>query len=86
MDDIIDEALQLFAETLRSGPNTPAGRLQHSMKHLVARKFSRKDYLALFPRISPSTASRDLKRGVDSGVLQKIGRRALTRYRYIPGD
>ncbi len=86
MDDLIDQALQLFAETIRSGPYTPAGRLQQAMSHLVAREFSRKDYLALFPRISPSTASRDLRRGVESGMLQKIGQRTLTRYRYILDD
>lgn len=86
MDDLIEQALQLFAETLRRGPDTPAGRLEHAANHFVAREFSRKDYRILFPRLSSSTASRDLRRGVDSGKLHRMGQRALTRYRFVPGD
>jgi Fic family protein len=44
--------------------------------------FSRKDHLLLSKTISSATASRDLKEGVDSGLLEKRGDRAATRYRF----
>ena len=35
--------------------------------------FSRKDYLRNFKHISPATASRDLKEGVNHGLLERSG-------------
>lgn len=45
-------------------------------------KFSRQDYMRHFKDISSATASRDLKTGVESGILIKTGDKRLTQYRF----
>lgn len=44
--------------------------------------FSRKDYLKNFREISTATASRDLQFAVENGLIEKIGDKNATRYRY----
>lgn len=44
--------------------------------------FSRKEYLKNFREISSATASRDLKFAVENGLIEKIGDKNTTRYRY----
>lgn len=44
--------------------------------------FSRKQYLKNFREISSATASRDLKFAVENGLIEKIGDKNTTRYRY----
>lgn len=44
--------------------------------------FSRKDYLLHFKNISTSTASRDLKYGVEEGLLIKEGEHRFVKYQY----
>ncbi len=44
--------------------------------------FSRKDYLKNFREISPATASRDLNFAVKNGIIEKIGDKNTTRYKY----
>lgn len=44
--------------------------------------FTRKEYLKNFREISSSTASRDLKFGVENSLLDKFGDKNRTRYRY----
>jgi Fic family protein len=44
--------------------------------------FSRKDYLKNFREISSATASRDLQYGVENGLIEKIGDKNATRYKY----
>lgn len=43
--------------------------------------FTRKEYLKVFKKISSATASRDLKKGVDLGLLEKEGDKKLTVYK-----
>ena len=43
--------------------------------------FSRKAYMSVFQTISIATASRDLKKGVDSGLFSKTGNKTNTEYR-----
>ena len=43
--------------------------------------FSRKDYMNLFKELSSATASRDLKKGVENGVLEKTGDKTKTVYK-----
>jgi Fic family protein len=43
--------------------------------------FSRKEYMSVFQTISTATASRDLKKGVDSGLFSKTGNKTNTAYR-----
>ena len=49
---------------------------------LGKREFSRAEYAALFPALSMPTASRDLRGGVDAGVLVRRGDKATARYRF----
>ena len=44
-------------------------------------EFTRKDYMDLFKDISSATASRDLKKGVELKLFQKIGEKNKTFYR-----
>lgn len=44
--------------------------------------FTRKDYLKNFKEISTATASRDLKYGVENGLIKKTGEKNTTRYKY----
>lgn len=43
-------------------------------------EFTRKDYMKYFPELSSATASRDLKNGVQQGILDKIGDKKTTVY------
>lgn len=45
--------------------------------------FTRKEYLKNFREISSATASRDLNFAVENGVIEKIGDKNTTRYRFI---
>lgn len=44
--------------------------------------FKRKDYLKNFREISSATASRDLQFAVENGIIEKIGDKNATRYKY----
>ncbi|MEZ4907796.1 MAG: Fic family protein [Saprospiraceae bacterium] len=44
--------------------------------------FARKEYLKNFREISPATASRDLNFAVDNGIIEKIGDKNTTKYKY----
>ncbi len=45
--------------------------------------FTRKDYLRNFKEISAATASRDLREGVERGILEKSGDKRNTNYRFV---
>jgi len=44
-------------------------------------EFTRKDYMDIFKDISSATASRDLKKGVELSLFEKIGEKNKTTYR-----
>lgn len=44
-------------------------------------EFTRKDYLSYFKELSSATASRDLKKGVDLGLITKQGDKKTTTYK-----
>lgn len=46
-----------------------------------AQTFTRKVYIKRYPEISTATASRDLKNGVEKGLIEKFGEKNLTLYR-----
>lgn len=81
MLQIINESL----ETLLTHQNinlTTNDRLETFREKTGGDSFTRKDYLRHFKQISSATASRDLKEGVDRGVLKKTGDRRTTQYRF----
>jgi Fic family protein len=45
--------------------------------------FTRKDYLLNFKEISPATASRDLRLATENRIIEKIGDKRTTKYRYM---
>jgi Fic family protein len=65
-----------------STSNTVEERLQVAREKFEGATFTRKDYLQLFKTISPITASRDLKRGADTGILIRTGDRRTAAYRF----
>ena len=77
---MIHRALEDFLENFAPKPLTAAERLENARSHFEKMEFSRKDYLNLFKTISTATASRDLKQGVEGGLLLSKGDRALTVY------
>ena len=48
-------------------------------------EFSRKDYMDIFKDISSATASRDLKKGLELNLLEKIGENNKTKYKIVTG-
>ncbi len=76
IDNSLDELLKHTGKRI-----TSTDRLEYFMS-LGFKEFSRKDYMKVFKTISTSTASRDLKKGVDMGILQVSGEKNKTKYRF----
>lgn len=57
-------------------------RIALFQEKIGVKKFSRKDYLQRFKNISAPTASRDLRWGVEQGILEKEGEHRLVEYRF----
>jgi len=79
---IIHQSLADYLDALKPEPLTVESRLDLAAQHFEDSSFSRKDYMALLKNISSATASRDLKTGLDEGLLTKNGAKAQTRYRF----
>lgn len=77
---IILETLERFFDNFQAAPVTARERLQLAGKKLKLKPFSRKDYMGVFKILSSATASRDLKHGVDSGILTRTGDRRKALY------
>jgi Fic family protein len=58
---------------------TSSERLEYII-NIGLKEFSRKDYMDIFKNISSSTASRDLKKGVEMGILKVSGNKNKTKY------
>lgn len=63
--------------------HTVTERLRIAQGKFEDHSFTRKDYLQLFKTISPVTASRDLKQGVDTDLLIRTGDRRTAVYRFV---
>ena len=61
-------------------PSTSSERLQYFINQYKDTSFTRKDYLNMLDQISTATASRDLRAGVQSGLLTKSGDKRRTIY------
>jgi Fic family protein len=81
MLEIIDSALE---DLLKAQNHTITGaeRINIFRNFAGTELFTRQDYLRHNKEISTATASRDLKEGVDNGIIQKTGKIRLTKYRY----
>ena len=58
-------------------------RLDGAREAFGREPFSRKAYLQVYKMITPVTASRDLKAGVDTGRLIREGDKRTAVYRFI---
>ena len=76
---VIDRALQEQLD-FKNRTFTAKDRLEYFLSQ-GATEFSRKDYLKVFKDLSTATASRDLKEGVESGLLEKEGDKRNTVYK-----
>ena len=76
------EALDRTLSQLASATVTAEQRLETAHEHFAKRPFSRKDYMALFPKLSTATASRDLRQAVDDRRLVRTGDKSLARYTF----
>ena len=56
--------------------------LEYAFDKLAQRWFSRKDYRSVHPTISTATASRDLEKGLQLGMLSKQGSKNVVKYWY----
>lgn len=79
MLEMINHSLEKLLQE-QSTTLTDIERIQYFKEHSTLKEFSRKDYLTTFKNISPATASRDLKKAVEMGVLKKIGDKRVARY------
>ncbi len=76
--NVIDNSL---SELLRfNGKKLTAKERLEYITSIGIKEFSRKDYMDIFKNISSSTASRDLKKGVDEGILKINGEKNKTKY------
>ncbi len=57
-------------------------RISIAKDHFANTRFSRIDYMKLHKKISTATASRDLKKAIQDGIIQKEGEKNQTRYRF----
>jgi Fic family protein len=78
MLDVIDKSLyELLSFNNRVLKDTD--RLEYFIS-IGNKEFTRKDYMNVFKDISTATASRDLKKGVESGLFYKAGNKNNTVY------
>ncbi len=75
---LIDESLSDLLK-FSSRRLTATERLEH-LRNIGLNEFSRKDYMQIFKNISTATASRDLKKGIESGILKAVGNKNKTKY------
>ena len=75
IDLSISDLLDFNSRTLNE-----SDRLEYFVA-LNKNEFSRKNYMDVFKDISSATASRDLKKGVELNLLEKIGEKNKTIYR-----
>jgi Fic family protein len=62
---------------------TAPDRIELFKYFIGIKSFSRKDYLLSYKLISQATASRDLKWAVDNQLLEKLGDKRNTKYKYV---
>lgn len=74
IDNSLEELLDYKGRILKD-----IDRIEYFMIY-GAREFTRKDYMNIFKEISPATASRDLKKGVELGFFEKEGDKTKTIY------
>ena len=78
MLDVIEKSLDELLK-FNNKIETDDDRLEYFIS-LGKSEFTRKTYMSIFKDISTSTASRDLKKGVEKGYFDKVGEKNRTKY------
>lgn len=81
--EYILDKIKLSLEELVSLPQAPLSdldRLHYFLSQMTAGSFTRKDYQRVFPKISSATATRDLRKGIEAGLLLRSGTDRLSTY------
>lgn len=81
--DQILAALRFYSDSIISRVIDVDSRLEYAKEKYQKDWFTRKDYISLHKNISTSTASRDLLKGVESGILLKKGKMNQVKYRFL---
>jgi Fic family protein len=68
--------------TTRTSSLSGIDRINLFRSNIKKDTFTRKDYLRNYKEISPATASRDLRMGVEKRILKKTGDKRNTTYRF----
>jgi Fic family protein len=76
---VIDQALASLLQ-FNNRVLSDVDRLDYFVKSGL-KEFTRKDYMNVFKDISTATASRDLKKGLEMGLLRSAGERNKTTYK-----
>ena len=79
--DVIDKSLNELLN-YNNRIMTDINRLEYFIQ-INKSEFSRKEYMDVFKDISPATASRDLLKGTELKIIEKVGEKNKTRYRVI---
>lgn len=82
MLEIIHNSLSRYYSEFKPEPVSIEQRVSKAKEHFKNKTFSRKSYIDLFKNISTATASRDLKYCVDKKLVEKLGDKRLTSYRF----
>jgi Fic family protein len=76
----IEKSLKQLIEETRGVTLTAENRLEVARTAFGEKIFSRKDYQNLLKTISTATASRDLRQGVELGLLKRSGEKRTAVY------
>jgi hypothetical protein len=79
----IEKSLKQLIEETRGVTLTAENRLEVARTAFGEKTFSRKDYQNLLKTISTATASRDLRQGVELGLLKRSGEKRTAVYFYF---
>lgn len=82
MLEIIFNSLKEFDSEIIGVVMTSKDRFDKAYENFKNKLFSRKEYMELFKTISSATASRDLKEGIDLGLLTTSGIKNQTKYTF----
>jgi Fic family protein len=81
MLSVMDEALESVLQNQNVNLSS-LERIKRFQSIIKEDSFSRKEYMRFFKEISSATASRDLRKAVEEGLLRKIGDKRLTKYQF----
>lgn len=83
MLEIIYSALKEVIDTTTHVPSDTKSRLRAYKEVQLDKQFQRRDYSLFYKNITSTTATRDLRKGVELGLLKKTGDNRTTTYSFI---